>query len=597
MVGAPDGRILPRLPPLSFGTAADGYRIQMRYLTMVTDYDGTLATNGQVPDRVVHALERLRESGRRALLVTGRELDDLRRVFDRLELFDRVVAENGALIYEPATREERPLGEAPPQAFVEELVRRGVAPLSVGRVIVATWEPHETVVLQTIRDLGLELHVVFNKGAVMVLPSSLNKATGLGAALHDLRLSSHNAVGIGDAENDHAFLDSCELSVAVENAVPAVKELCDHVTDGSRGEGVVELIEGLLETDLSDLDERVRRHDVQIGTREGEKAVTIRPYRTNVLVTGPSGSGKSTLVTAFLEGLQEHGYQFCLLDPEGDYEGLDGASVLGTADNPPTVDEAITILDEPTGNVVLNLLGVRLDDRPGFLEALLPRIQELRARTGRPHWIIADEAHHLLPQGLQTAERTMPKNVTSLLMVTVHADAMSPEGLEPVTVLLTPGAGAAESIPLFAEARGTEPPPLPDVPGGKDHAVAWFLPDPPFVFESLQPTGERRRHVRKYAAGDLKDKAFVFRGPNDQLKLRAQNLTLFAQIAEGVDDETWTWHLERGDYVRWFREAVKDDELAQAAEDAQGERDSETSRRHVLRAIEERYTLPAEASP
>src|SRR5439155_12516578 len=128
-------------------------------------------------------------------------------------------AENGALLYRPATREERTLAERPSEEFVRELIKRGADPVSVGRVIVATWRPHERTAVEVIRDLGLELQVIFNKGAVMILPSGVNKATGLKAALKELALSPHNIAGIGDAENDHAFLALCECSVAVENAL------------------------------------------------------------------------------------------------------------------------------------------------------------------------------------------------------------------------------------------------------------------------------------------------------------------------------------------------------------------------------------------
>ena len=111
-------------------------------------------------------------------------------------------------------------------------------------MIVATWEPHEAKPSsKTIHDLGLELQVIFNKGAVMVLPSGVNKATGLAAALAELGLSPHNAVGVGDAENDHAFLRVCECSAAVANALPAVKDTADIVMKGDHGAGVAELID------------------------------------------------------------------------------------------------------------------------------------------------------------------------------------------------------------------------------------------------------------------------------------------------------------------------------------------------------------------
>ena len=159
----------------------------MRYLALACDYDGTIAAAGVVDAPTLAALERLRASGRKLILVTGRELDDLCRVLPHLTLFDLVVAENGALLYWPATRAEQVLGERPPEAFITALQQRGVVPLSCGRVIVATWHPHETTVVEVIRDLGLELQVIFNKDAVMVLPSGVNKATGLSVALDNLR--------------------------------------------------------------------------------------------------------------------------------------------------------------------------------------------------------------------------------------------------------------------------------------------------------------------------------------------------------------------------------------------------------------------------
>ena len=101
--------------------------------------------------------------------------------------------------------------------------------------------------LDAIRDLGLELQIIFNKGAVMILPAGVNKASGLTAGLDELGLSPHNVAGIGDAENDHAFLRLCGASAAVANALPSLKTECDLVTRGGRGAGVVEVIDRVLE--------------------------------------------------------------------------------------------------------------------------------------------------------------------------------------------------------------------------------------------------------------------------------------------------------------------------------------------------------------
>ena len=217
----------------------------MRYLTLCTDYDGTIAHDGRVDAETIAALEELRASGRRLVLVTGREIDDLLRVFDRVDLFDRIVAENGALLYRPKTREERVLGEEPPASFIGELqAARRRQHLGQAAASLRPGSPHEREVLEVIRDLGLELQVIFNKGAVMVLPSGINKATGLQCALDEMNVSAHNSVGVGDAENDHAFLNICECSAAVANALPAVKEKVDIVLDRDHGAGVRELIGG-----------------------------------------------------------------------------------------------------------------------------------------------------------------------------------------------------------------------------------------------------------------------------------------------------------------------------------------------------------------
>lgn len=223
----------------------------MRYRVLATDYDGTLAHNGVTDEETIDAIEAFREAGGRLILVTGRELPDLERTFDRLDVFERVVAENGGLLYDPASGVERMLAPPCRPALLALLRARGVAPLSVGRTIVATVEPHDAVVLDAIKELGLELQIIFNKGAVMVLPSGVNKATGLATALDELGAIAQEAAGIGDAENDHAFLEMCGLAVAVRNAIPALQESVHLVTTAARGQGVQELIARLLRDDVA----------------------------------------------------------------------------------------------------------------------------------------------------------------------------------------------------------------------------------------------------------------------------------------------------------------------------------------------------------
>ena len=221
----------------------------MRYLALATDYDGTLASHGTVAPETVTALRELAATGRKLILVTGRRIDDLTQVFPEVAIFDRVVAENGPLVYRPQSHETRALSTPPPAAFVEELQRRGVQPLTAGQVFVATEQPNERVVLDVIAELGLDLRVILNKGSVMVLPASVDKATGLRAALDELALSPRDVVGIGDAENDEAFLLMCGCGIAVANALDSLKARAGHVTKEADGAGVREVIAGLIAED------------------------------------------------------------------------------------------------------------------------------------------------------------------------------------------------------------------------------------------------------------------------------------------------------------------------------------------------------------
>jgi hydroxymethylpyrimidine pyrophosphatase-like HAD family hydrolase len=569
----------------------------MRYHALACDYDGTLAHAGRVGEKTILELERLHASGRKVILVTGRELTDLLSVFRRIDLFEWVVAENGCLLYRPSTQEKRPLAEPPPAKFVLELQKRKVEPLSIGQSIVATWTPHETAVLDVIRQLGLELQVIFNKGAVMVLPAGHNKATGLAAALKEMNLSVHNIVGIGDAENDHAFLKSCECSAATANALPMLKESVDFVTEGVDGDGVAELIDEIVRNDLSEREALLTRHHLPLGTRANGEEIRIGIAGLNLLLAGSSGGGKSTTATSIVERLVEQHYQFCVIDPEGDY-AIEDAVTLGDHSRAPTVDEALSVLDDPSDNAVLNLVGLSLNKRPEFFLALLTRLQELRAQVGRPHLIIVDEAHHVLPASWEPAAVTLPKSIDRMIYITVEPKAVTRSVLSTINAVIAIGGEPKKIFTELSEAVAENPPALDHAELDKGEVFVWLKAkkEDPFKIKVNPSRGQRRRHKRKYAEGDLgADRSFYFHGPDKKLNLKAQNLILFMQLADGVDDDTWTYHLREGDYSRWFREIVKDETLASEAVRIEGLTDISPaeSRRLIKAAINERYTAPA----
>jgi hydroxymethylpyrimidine pyrophosphatase-like HAD family hydrolase len=568
----------------------------MRYLALVVDYDGTIASHDTVADEVVRAIERLRTSGRRAILVTGRRLHDLLAVLAHARIFDLIVAENGGVVYDPGTRQDTTLANPPSKRLLQELRARGVQPLEIGQVVVATTDPHRATVQDVVWELGLEAQVIGNRSAVMVLPAGVNKATGLDYALRKLGLSRHEVVGIGDAENDHSFLARCECAVAVANAIPAIREAAAVVTRGENGKGVIETIDELIADDLRRMEGKLPQHLIRVGTRADGTAVQVAPYGRNILVAGPSGSGKSTFTVGLVERLIEKDYQVCIVDPEGDYGTVGDVVALGNQWRAPSVNEVLSILEDPKINLSVNLLGVRLEDRPAFFAELVPGLYAMRARNGRPHWIVLDEAHHMLPDTWGHTGSALPRTLAETILLTVHPDHVAPEILSPIDVVVAIGHSPGETLHKFANATQRRLQWPDELSYETGHVVAWFVAsaDGPF---SMQPTpgrAERIRHHRKYAEGNLQSRSFYFRGRDRRLNLKAQNLTAFCQIAEGIDEDTWMFHLRRGDYSRWFRHSIKDAHLADEAEriERRGDLPPWQTRQMVRELVSARYTLP-----
>jgi hypothetical protein len=256
----------------------------------------------------------------------------------------------------------------------------------------------------------------------------------------------------------------------------------------------------------------------------------------------------------------------------------------------------LDVLHKPSESVVAVLLGLGLDERPMFFDDLMTRLQSLRAATGRPHWLVLDEAHHLMPVSWSPS-RALPAMIDNAMLVTVHPDHLSPPALSAVNVVVAVGAAPLDvirTIPFTIDAIA--PAPSDTLEAGE--ALAWFSDNATGAvrFRPDSPRGERLRHRRKYAEGTLgRDKSFYFRGPQDKLRLRAHNLGMFLQLADGVDDETWLYHLGLGDYSRWVRESIKDHDLADeiAAVEAAAEVPAEESRAAIAEAISRRYTSPS----
>ncbi len=566
---------------------------KLRYHVLAADYDGTLARDGRVESSTIDALSRLRDSGRQLVLVTGRRLEPILDLFPEISLFSRIVAENGAVLFDPKQGEETLLAETPPPEFVAELRARGVDRLEVGRCIVATWQPFERHALEVIRDFAIDLQIIFNKDAVMLLPSGVNKASGLARALRQLAISPCNVVAVGDAENDEAMMRLCGVSAAVDNALPRVKQMSDIVLQSARGQGVTELIEMMLDNDLVHLRESPS-HRLELGSTLDGQPFWIPGYGDSVLVTGGPGGGKSKLAIRVMESLTQRGEQCCVIDPEGDYRGIENSITLGTADRSPEVEEIIDVLEQPDDHCIVSFFSIEKQDRPRYFNKLLRAVSELRSRTGRPHWIIVDEAHYAAPKNWEPAEMWSDEDLAGIMFISAYHDQISAAVLQHVDWIISIAQEPEDAIKQCCESMGELLPEFhPPEDYQKHRALAWRRGDrQPVWFSRLAPRADGQRHRHSYYEGEMDgDLQFVFRGADNALSLSAANLKEFIKTAEGIDDKTWTHHLHRNDYSKWFRDVIKDDVLAREIEDVERTQSLSPSRSRelIVQHIENRF--------
>jgi hypothetical protein len=272
---------------------------------------------------------------------------------------------------------------------------------------------------------------------------------------------------------------------------------------------------------------------------------------------------------------------------------------LGSAETPPEEKQMLDLLDKPESNLVVSALALKVEERPDAFARFVSALNGLRAATARPHWLVLDETHHLMPNARDSQSLALAKDLAGTIMVTVHPDSVATDVLKATTVVLALGEGAGDIIKVFCKHAGVRrPDKLPTV---TDEQVLFWRPgkdNPVQVIEPYKRRQSHKRHSRKYAQGELpEDASFYFRGPDGKLNLRAQNLIIFLQLAEGVDDRTWEHHLRQGDYSGWFKRQLKDKKLAKEVAGIEADKalSALESRKLVAEAVRKRYTAPATA--
>jgi hydroxymethylpyrimidine pyrophosphatase-like HAD family hydrolase len=538
----------------------------MKLAALALDYDGTIAAHGVLDPAVREAVADARRRGITVVLATGRRLSELRSVFT---CFDIIVAENGAVLEFTASGRTVQLGHPPPPAVLEAMAREGI-PFEVGMSVIeaeATWAPR---ILGIVRELQQPLVLTFNRSRLMVLPPGTCKSAGLRRALHAQRLSLHNTVGIGDAENDHDLLDACEVGAAVAWGSAALRAVADEVIEGSGPADVASFIRRLvLQPRLSAA--QMGRRRMHLGHEFDGTPIRLAVRGRTILIAGEPGTGKSWLAGLLCEQLILQGYCLCIIDPEGDYrplEELPGVVSLGGAEPPPHAREIERALRHPDTSVVIDLSRLGQRDKHSYLRTVLPVLAHVRRTTGLPHKILIDEAHYFLdtPETGQLVD----VELAGYILVTYRASRVDPSvRLTEAIVMVTSETDPDEAASLASLCHAVEHKEVAAaILGDLRMAEAALLPGPEEAggrIRRFQLTPRLTAHVRhraKYLDMPVAEhQAFVFTDGRRPL-VRAASIAEFLSAIAGTPAATVVGHLRRHDFSRWLDHVFRDGPLA-----------------------------------
>lgn len=555
--------------PLSVGPDGSGGGVPavQFYRAVATDFDGTLTTGGAPEGRVLAALTAARAAGIRLVLVTGRIYAELLSVWPEVsDYVDIVVAENGAVLVTPS--QTTLLGGPIDVRLSDLLVERGVA-FRRGEVLLAGKTSEESEVIGAIRELELDCQTVANRGELMILPAGVSKASGVRAALEQLGLSYHNAIGIGDAENDLALLEGCELGVAVANAVGSLKRAADVVLDAPAEEGVIRLLEGDLLSGRRVLPSR--RHHLTLGVSESGESVDLPTSQFNLLVAGGTGSGKSFLTGLVAEQLIQQGYSVLVSDPEGDHADLSrlhGAMVEGGELHVPQPDELLRFLHNGYASMVLDLSGLDPAQANDYLADLLPRVEAHRRATGLPHWIFLDEAHGAVGR-LGRPLAAFDASQKGYCLSTWRPDDLAVEVVASIDAVVALGSIHPDpaTVELAASVAGLPAATLAGYLQSDRRRAVLVRRDRPRWAVAFTPGARFTHHIRhehKYGLRPLEaGRQFHFRrSPSDATGARASNLVDLEEELSRCDRAVIIHHCTRRDFSRWVRDVFHDADLA-----------------------------------
>lgn len=265
-----------------------------RYDLIGFDMDGTILNSEKtISEATVEAVNRAVAAGKQVILSTGRCISELKEYEEMLVNVRYYVCESGALIYD--TNEKKVIhtenldADSVHQVFdlidsedvMVYLMSKGVAyasPAHIARAdhyhmgiyremmervvdkvdsVVDFYRSNDIYVekmnlysaspeirekiFEQIKDFPLE-KAYAEETSLELSPLGISKASGLIWLCEHLQIPLERTIIVGDADNDIEALKAAGLSVAMGNAKPHIKELCDVVVADNDHDGCAEAV-------------------------------------------------------------------------------------------------------------------------------------------------------------------------------------------------------------------------------------------------------------------------------------------------------------------------------------------------------------------
>jgi phosphoserine phosphatase len=475
-------------------------------------------------------------------------------------------------------------------------------PFHSGAVIIGTWEQHAHKLMELVRQFGIDGQLIFNRAAVMLLPSGINKAVGICRALAELGRSERNLIAFGDAENDIPLLIGAEMGVAARGAVHSVEALADDFVSQPGGAGVSLYVRRILERGA--IVPTPKRRAVSLGTTAHGAKVRVPVSGANVVISGDPRSGKSGIAGLLAEQLIEEGYRVCIVDPEGDYAQIGQRRKVLTFGYDlalPSPGAAAELLATEALSTVLSLSSLAPDEQQAYVGQLLTEIRQVRHRSGFPHWLVVDEAHYFFQTGSALLQ-DLASPTGSLCLVTYRPSLLANEVYERIGAHVVTSTNVEEEryfVTKLFQAHYHEGISAHDALAAVEPPRAGLLltnsPDASWeVFSPSKRVTRHAHHARKYADTRLPDaKAFRF---VDAGSLVAYNMIEFHRGVRIAPVASLRHHLRTGDFSRWVGEVIGDQQLARGLRKI--ERSTQPAaapdRAGILAHIEDHYLIQSD---